>query len=168
MNSTEQSVEPSGPIWISDVESKEYLRGRKLEGDWTLTIDACMLTGEVFKQNSPVYEDATFLQKLSFFRIGTDCAALEWDPDLLHCRIWIRISEITEAEIMRKLNFLSHVFSKYIDLRNAKLSLEDEPNALVLVGICANRKCELNEVVSSVESHWQTSSTQRTKVPGVI
>lgn len=155
MSSSDHLAEPSDPIWISDIESKSYLRSRKLAGDWTLTIDAHMLTSEVFSKNSLVYDDGSFLPQLSFFRIGTDCSALEWDTVSLNCRIWIRISEVTESEIEKRLDSLRHVFSSYVDFKNCKLLLEEEPNVLVLGGIDAHQKRGLMEVVRSVEQNWR-------------
>lgn len=151
MSSHEQSVGPCGPIWISDSESKGFLRSRKLLGDWTLTIDARMFDSEVFYPNSFVYDDASFLSQLSFFRLNDDCSALEWDQNSLNCRIWILIRDVTEAEISKKLRLLTDVFSTRIDFRNARLSLEEEPNVLTLAGAETKRLCDLREVVSKGE-----------------
>jgi len=151
LRNEDQHASKSCPLWISDIESKDYLRTRKLAGDWTLTIDACMWTSEVFKKNYPVYDDGSCYPQLSFFRMNVDCAALEWDVRTLECRIWILVPEVREADIEARMRLLCDTFSSYIDFRKARLTLEEEPNELTLVGANDNRLPALREVVANVE-----------------
>ena len=147
----DQHTPQAGPVWISDIDSKDYLRKRKLAGDWTLTIDARMSSSEVFEKNYPVYDDGSYFHQLSFLRLNDDCAALEWDVRTLQCRIWILIHDINVIEIVTRVRLVCNVLSSYLDFSAIKLSLEEEPNELTLVGPAATRLRELREVVANAE-----------------
>lgn len=146
-----EATQSINPLWISDSESKDYLRSRKLAGDWTLTVVALMRDSRVFEKNTPVYDDGSHFSKLSFFRLKDDCAALEWDSDTLECRIWMLLHDISEAEILARVKQLSLAFAPVLDFSVARLLLEKEPNELTLVGSSASRLKELCQVVASCE-----------------
>jgi hypothetical protein len=158
IRSIDQASQPGTPHWVSDTESKDYLRSRKLGGYWTITIDVRMLAKDVFSRNDPVYDDGSHFSQLAFFRISDDYGALEWDSARLECRIWILVRDISESEIADRVRSLRDILSSYLDFRNAKLTLEAEPNELTLAETDPKRLVDLRETVTNAERRLNSLS----------
>lgn len=142
---------PEGPTWISDREAKQFLRARKLSGEWTLTVIVKLLTSEVFDYLSPVYSDGLLFSKLSFFQIGSECGAIEWEPQTLDCRIWVIVRNVTKDEISKRLHSLWTAFHPFLDFTSGALMLEDEPNVITINKISEGQLEELKSLVANSE-----------------